>query len=195
MPSDTKAGSPGIPLQRRYCVGPSWLGLVGCAIGIGIALPGVLFVVAYDIPIPGHGTIDIAEGAPWWILAVAGIFMLVSSSRSIVIIDEKARTITKWRCMLVFLPYSVRTHTFGEVRCVRVMVGPGALGSLSEEFLGGSGSGDEDCNYDSYPTRNGPIVVHIMFQDRDWAEVGVGSERRMVALGEELRGLLETRLG
>jgi hypothetical protein len=34
-----------------------------------------------------------------------------------------------------------------------------------------------------------------MFQDRDWANVGLGSERRMVALGEELRDLFETRLG
>jgi hypothetical protein len=182
-------------MQRRYCVGPSWLGLATCAIGIGIALPGVFFDVAYNVPIPWYGTIDIPQGAPWWILAVAGVIMLVSSSRSIVIIDEKARTITKWRCLLVFLPYSVRTHTFGEVRCVRVMVGSGASGSLSGEFLGGSGGGDGEGTYDTYPNGDGPIVVNIIFQDRDWAEVGVGSERHMVALGEELRDLLETRLG
>jgi len=174
-------------------VGPSWLALAACAGVAGAMAPWLLAKDPVELPIPWMGVWTLPEGMPLWVAAFALVFAFVFSLRSRVIVDPKTRTITRWRCVGVLIPWSVATRSFDEVRFVRMVVSSGFLASILNVLQSMPGEHGEPAN--PSPVKLGGFLVQVVFQDRDWFNVAKGKSRHMVALSEELCRVMETRRG
>jgi hypothetical protein len=146
------------------------------------------------VPLPWLGTVTLPEGMPLWLALAAGFFGLICSLRCRVAIDEQARTITRWRCIAVLIPWSVKTRSFAEVRFVRSQTHLSLWHHALNVVLEGFNAEPYYPAPDDYLPVGG-LAVQIVFEDRDWFNAGRGSARRMVAMADELCRILEVRRG
>ncbi len=194
MESSTSASGPVIMQPHVFAVGPSWIWMTIWIMIAGAMTPWIVAEGPAEIPLPWLGTVTLPAGVPLSLAITAGLFALICSLRCRVAIDENARTITRWRCIAVVIPWSVRTRPFEEVRFVRSTTHMSAWQLLLNGFLSIMGSDPYYPGPDDF-LPIGSIAVQIVFDDRDWFNAARGSARRMVATAEEICRILEVRAG
>jgi hypothetical protein len=187
MAAGDAVASPYQNKPRIYSIGPFWPGLVISAIVAGAMLPWIHAEHAVEISIPWMEVWRLPQGMPLWVLIAAGVGAFLSSIRSRVSIDEQNRTVTNWRCIGIFVPWSKETRPFEEVRAVWLGVYGGLTSISAGELL------TESENDGTQPTPSNALSVHLVFHDRCRFVVGQGSDNRMLALCEELCTLFGVR--